>query len=166
MHCIEMIIFLYILKINPVNIRYSNRCVSLSRKRLAVHVLGRGGKVCAPAPYRVRSIIPLADRIREQRRGREFPSRRHLRYFGISRYIYGTRTRESLVNLSHNSEYLTNTSLPLPANTWGSLGKLEKNLSRHGADNAISKRLAGGKLVGYTATRVATELFVVYCNKL
>lgn len=85
---------------------------------------------------------------------REFPSRRHLRYFGISRYIYGTRTRESLVNLSHNSEYLTNTSPPLPAgNTRGSLAKLEKNLSRHGADNAISKRLAGGERENWLVTR-------------
>lgn len=53
MHCIEMIIFFYILKINPVNIRYyTNRCVSLSRKRLAVHVLGRGGGKYA-LPHRI-----------------------------------------------------------------------------------------------------------------
>lgn len=101
---------------------------------------------------------------------REFPSRRHLRYFGISRYIYGTRTRESLVNLSHNSEYLTNTSPPPTSGEHkGKFSQARKKFiqTRCGQrDFKTFSRRRARKLVGYTATPVATELFVVYCNKL
>lgn len=145
---------------------FETLCFAVAKK-IGRTRIGERGKVCAPAPYRVRSIIPPADRIREQRREENF---RVEGIFDTSVFlgIYGTRTRESLVNLSHNSEYLTNISPPTSEHK-GKFSQARKKFiqTRCGQrDFKTFGRRRARKLVGYTATRVATELFVVYCNKL
>lgn len=164
----EKIIFLYILKILILLIYVIRNTVFRCREKDWPYTYWGEGE--GMRSRTVSSSIHYSPRRPDSgtTKRREFPSRRHLRYFGISRYIYGTRTRESLVNLSHNSEYLTNISPPTSEHK-GKFSQARKKFiqTRCGQrDFKTFGRRRARKLVGYTATRVATELFVVYCNKL
>lgn len=143
--------FIHFENINLVNIRYSKHCVSLSRKRLAVHVLGRGGRYALPHRIEFDPLFspPTGFGNNEEKRISESKASSILRYFSV----YMERAHVNLLWIFRITRNTWRISPPLPANTRGSLAKLEKNLSRHGADNAISKRLAGGERENWLVTR-------------
>lgn len=159
--------FIHFENINLVNIRYSKHCVSLSRKRLAVHVLGRGGRYALPHRIEFDPLFPPPTGFgnNEEKRISESKASSILRYFSV----YMERAHVNLLWIFRITRNTWRISPPPTSEHKGKFSQARKKFiqTRCGQrDFKTFGRRRARKLVGYTATRVATELFVVYCNKL